>query len=496
MNYFADALRDEASVTTTENGARVYSTTGNALLDLFARIGGMRKAEAREVEAAWLRARDYDKELADNLILYTRDVRNGGIGERRLGRIMLKLLALKDPTKVSRNLDTIVKAGRWDDLFVLEGTKVETEMMEYLRKQFRQDIVSMGQKSKDVSLLAKWLPSANTHSKETRRLARKVYTYFGISERVYRKTLSALRAYIDVVEKKMSAQEFGAITYEHVPSVAMTRYRSAFGRHDFERFDEYIKAVTRGDKKINASVSYPYEFVMPYIRRASGWNAKVTVDPVLEAQWKALPNFVEGEHNVVVMADVSGSMTTDNYKPMATSVSLGIYFAERNKGAYKDMLMTFTDTPTLYELNPHETVADRVNKVMSHVGFNTDLDRALAKIYDVASRCGEAPSALVIISDGEIDAYCRQLERYGSCVADIAEKWQRKYAAIGLQAPKLIMWNVESRGARYIAKKKNFGVSYISGSSAATFKELATLISMDAVTAMTEILSKPQFQWH
>ncbi len=62
-------------------------------------------------------------------------------------------------------------------------------------------------------------------------------------------------------------------------------------------------------------------------------------------------------------------------------------------------------------------------------------------------------------------------------------------------APKLIMWNVESRGSRYLGKKENPGIAYISGSSASSFKELATLISMDAVTAMTRILTKPQFQW-
>jgi hypothetical protein len=259
---FADSMRNAANYTTTENGAAVFKTTGNAVLDLFARVGGMRKADAHEVEAAWLRARDYDKELADNLILYTRDIRNGGIGERRLGQIMLKLLALKDPAKVARNLDTIVSAGRWDDLFVLQGTKVETEMMEFIRTQFRQDIVDMG-KGKSISLLAKWLPSANTSSKETRKLARKVYTFFGISERTYRKTLAALRKHLDVVETKMSAQEFDEIDYQKVPSVAMTRYRSAFGRHDFERFDQFIKAVTRGEAKINASTSYPYDLIMP-----------------------------------------------------------------------------------------------------------------------------------------------------------------------------------------------------------------------------------------
>jgi phosphatidate phosphatase APP1 len=57
------------------------------------------------------------------------------------------------------------------------------------------------------------------------------------------------------------------------------------------------------------------------------------------------------------------------------------------------------------------------------------------------------------------------------------------------------MWNVASRGSRYLAKKDDVGIAYISGSSASTFKELTTLIAMDAVTAMKMILSKPQFQW-
>ena len=487
---FADSMRNAANRTLTENGAPAYKTTGNAVLDLFARVGGMRKADVHEVEAAWLRARDYDKELADNLILYTRDIRNGGIGERRLGQIMLKLLALKDPSKVSRNLDTIVSAGRWDDLFVLQGTKVETEMMEFIRAQFRQDIVDMGN-GKPISLLAKWLPSANASSKETRKLARKVYTFFGISERTYRKTLSALRNHLDVVEKKMSAQEFNEIDYSKVPSVAMTRYRSAFGRHDFERFDQFIKAVTRGETKINASTSYPYDLIMPYVRNLGGWHHNAVIaDSVLEAQWKALPNYVEGNHNVVVMSDVSGSMTIDNYKPMATSISLGIYFAERNTGAYKNLMMSFTDHPQLFELNPHATVASRVTEIMQHVGFNTNLDLALAKIFDIARESGDVPSALVVISDGEIDNYARNHD-----VNNIVEKWQAKYAQYGMTAPKLIMWNVESRGSRYLARKENIGIAYISGSSASAFKELSTLIAMDAVTAMTRILTKPAFQW-
>lgn len=491
MSNFANSFRNQTNVTYTENGAKVYSTTGNAVLNLFARIGGMRKATEGELNRMYLDARNTDKELADNLILYARNIREGGIGERRIARTLLKTLALKDPAKVARNLDTIVSAGRWDDLFVLEGTSVETEALDFMKAQFRKDITGMTNKE-SISLLAKWLPSPNTSSAETRRLARKVYTYFGINERTYRKTLSALRKYLDVVEKKMSANDFSLIDYQAVPSVAMTRYRSAFGRHDYERFDKYINAVTKGQAKINASVSYPYDLITPYINQCGGWCSRGVrnVDKVLEAQWKALPNYVEGNHNVIVMSDVSGSMFCENNRPIATSVSLGIYFAERNTGAYKNLFLTFTDEPSLYELDPNATVASRVNEVMSHVGYNTNLDGAFDAIFRTAVNCGEAPEALVIISDGEIDSFCSRRD-----VDSIVEKWQRKYAERGLVAPKLIMWNVCSRGNRFISKAGNPGIAYVSGSSAATFKELTTLITMDAVTAMTEILTKPQFCW-
>lgn len=491
---FARNFRNGSNFTTTENGATVHSTTGSSVLNLFARIGGLRNADANEITSMYLDARNENEELADNMILYARNIREGGIGERRIAKILLKALALKDPIKIIRNFDTIVSAGRWDDLFVFEDTSIENDAFEFMKEQFRKDILDM-KDNKSISLLAKWLPSCNTSSAETRRLARKIYTFFGINERTYRKTLSAMRKYLNIVEKKMSANEFNTIDYEAVPSVAMTRYRSAFGKHDFERFNAYINAVTNGEAKINASVSYPYELIMPYVRHFNGWSARTPeIDDILEAQWKALPNYVDGNHNVIVMADVSGSMTADNYKPLATSTSLAIYFAERNTGDYKNLIMTFTDHPMLYEINPNDTLASKAAQVNSHVGFNTNLDEAFQKIYDIAINSGEAPEALVVISDGEIDCYCSRMKYYGG-VEGIAEKWQRVYANAGLIAPKIIMWNVESRGSRFIADKTNEGVSYISGSSAATFKELTTLITKDAMAAMTEILTKPQFTW-
>lgn len=145
MSIFADSMRAQANMTTTENGAAVYKTTKNPVLDLFARIGGLRDADANEIERLWLDARNFDKELADNMVLYARDIRNSGLGERRIGHILLRALAFVDPKKIERNFDTIVNAGRWDDLYIFIDTPVEEAMWAFIKNQFRKDIIAIAE---------------------------------------------------------------------------------------------------------------------------------------------------------------------------------------------------------------------------------------------------------------------------------------------------------------------------------------------------------------
>ena len=486
MSNFANTFNRMADMTETENGGRAFSTTGSTLLDLFANIGGMRNREMSDVAAQWRAARKEDKELTDNLVLYARDVRNAGLGERKIGRSLLKEMAQIDPHKVIRNFQTIVDAGRWDDLFVFVGTPVESDMWRFIEAQFRMDIKGM-KDGAPVSLLAKWMPSINTSSKDTRALARKTCAKFGLTERTYRKSLSALRKYIGIVERLMSAGEWDKINFEAVPSVAMSRYINTYNKRCQERFAEYKASLVKGEAKVNAGTLYPYDIAMKWFTTARYSGGLDVVD---EEQWKALPNYINEEYDVVVMADVSGSMTCDNYRPIATSIGLATYFAQRNKGAYHNMYLTFTSDPHFIHLNEGASLSDSLRKVCeAGVGYSTDLDKAFAAIYQVAIASGEAPKALIITSDMEINSWYS-----GNYCDSIASKWAKAYEKVGLTAPKLILWNVESRGGRVLAQQSE-RVSFVSGYGVSPFSNLTTLIEKDAYTAMREILSKPQFQW-
>ena len=99
LNY----LKQEANRTYTENGAVTNRSAGSELLDLFATVGALRRADEQEITNRFLRAWTEDKDLALKLLFYARDVR-GGLGERRVFRAVLRWLAVNEPKSLVKNL--------------------------------------------------------------------------------------------------------------------------------------------------------------------------------------------------------------------------------------------------------------------------------------------------------------------------------------------------------------------------------------------------------
>ena len=475
---FVDGFNAMTNMKTTENGAVAYSKLDSDVLSLFAVVGGMRKRDEADIVQMYHAARKEDKELADKIVLYARDVRGAGLGERRIGKILLKALAYIDHAKVERNFQTFVMNGRFDDIYALEGTPAETAMWQFMKDTLLKDAAAM-KAGKPISLAAKWMKSINTSSAESKRLARKFCTVAGISERTYRKTLAALRKYSNVVEVKMSANEWEDINFEAVPSIAMKRYSTAFGKHCPNAFTQYKRELTTGEAKVNAQTLYPYDITYQFM-----YDGNADRD-ILEAQWKAQKNWFKEDAKIVVAADVSGSMVG---MPMAASVGLAMYAATFNQGPYHGYYLTFTDKPYFYKIDENESLETNIRKVMRNVGYNTEMDKMFEAIYEMAVRENDAPDALVIVSDMEIDRFMR-----ANACDDIITKWVNKFRDAGLECPKLILWNAESRQNTYLARSNNPYVAFVSGVSAGTFGNLTELISMSAYEAMVKILSQYEF---
>jgi hypothetical protein len=424
------------------------------------------------------------------MLFYAGNIR-GGLGERRTFRICLRWLAINHPLVVRDNLTNIPHFNRWDSLFTLVGTPVEFEMWNYIRDQLGLDMQAVikekhGGKHAGISLLAKWMPTETAHAKETRALATTAMRKLGVTPRQYRKMLSALRAHLKVVESLMSAGKWDEVEYPAVPSYAMKNYLKAFGAHDKARFGEYIASLNKGETKINASTLFPYDLVHQYMNhRYYGAGT----DAIIEAQWKALPNYIEGENNILVMADVSGSMWG---RPIETSIGLATYFAQHNTGDYHGLYMTFTDRPHFVDISRETTLAGCVAKVNNtDVGYSTNLSAAFDHILNhaVANNIApdDMPKALIVVSDMEIDPYFRGRRGF-----DFVQTQKMNFARRGYELPKLIMWNVEARNDTFLSQSED--VLLVSGQATSTFHNLCqSLGGKTAWDFMCEVLNDPMY---
>lgn len=472
------------AVTLTENGAKTFDQTGSKVLDLFSRGGAYRTRSEQDTLKLILDAIDENSLLGLKTLFYLRDIRQGQ-GERRIFRVALKWLADECETVFAKNLGNIVEFGRWDDLFEAFDTASEDVMIAYVKAQLGADVRQPDDGK--LSLLAKWMPSINTSSKDTRYLAHRFAKAFKITPAKYRKTLSNLRSRLNVVEKLMSAGDWADIEFSHVPSKANLLYRKAFSRQQADRYTAFIKSVQKGETKINAGTIYPYEIVRDV---ASGASQPDT----LNALWSALPDYlVDNPHNGLVMADVSGSMMSGHgsIAPIWVSVSLAMYFAQRNTGIFKDHFMTFSDSPELVRIKSKNIVSAYNEISRANWSMSTNLQSAFDKILSTAVGAGipkeDMPSVLYIVSDMEFDVATRDNSKTNF------EAIKDKYKKAGYTLPNIVFWNVSARNDQSAAKKNDKGVALVSGCSPSIFKTAIGGKTITPYAVMLETINNERY---
>lgn len=474
---FMNAMKETMNVSVTENGAVGYRTTGRALLDLNFAVASLRSASEAEIVQKFIKAFVENPILAMRWLFFARDAREG-LGERRLFRVVIAELVKSNPEMVLPVIKLIAEYGRWDDLWcLLDNPKSAEVVYKIVDEQLTEDLKNM-EAGKSISLLAKWMPSANASSKETKKYAKQLYNALGLTEREYRKALSKFRKYLDVVEVKMSSKNWSEINYEAVPSRANLIYNDAFLRNDEERRRDYLGKLERGEVKINASVLYPHDIVHKYVK-AGYWSDTLNPkDAALEELWKALPDNVQGCGNTIVVADGSGSMTCSvgNTRVTALSVAnaLAIYFAEHSSGQFKDKYITFSEKPQLVDFSNCDSLHAKIQTALAHNEVaNTNIEAVFDLILTTAVKNKmsqeEIPQNILIISDMEFD---------GCATCGTGSGWRRerpsqglfasitqKYAAAGYKLPRLVFWNVNSRTGTIPVKENNLGVALVSGFS-------------------------------
>lgn len=479
-------LKKESNTTYTEKGGTAYRSTESYCLDMFFKAGAMRNSSAQEIADTVVRAYAENPDKTMKIIFFARDAR-GGLGERRFFRIAIAALVKTAPEAVKKNIPLFAEYGRFDDLCVLLGTPLEDDAVSVIKAQLNTDMAAMvaGEKA---SLLAKWLPSVNTSSKETRNMGRRLAALLDMSEPEYRRTLSALRRYTDIIENRLRERDY-TFNYEIQPSCAMFKYRNAFIRNDGERYTEFLNKVHSGEAKLHADRLFPYDIVRAAIEGNISPEEKLS----LNAAWKSLPDLsATKRENAIAVIDGSGSMTWGmGIRPIDAALSLGIYFAEHNTGAFANHFITFSETPRLVEIKGRDIVEKSRYCCTFNEVANTNLEAVFKLILKTAVKNrvpqSELPAKLYIISDMQFDR----------CVTggnnDVLFSSMRKlYRQHGYKLPEVIFWNVNSRCDAMPVTRSETGAALVSGYSPAVF-DMVMGGDCSPETVMNRILSSERY---
>jgi hypothetical protein len=441
LTSFATAFNN---ATATTNGDTAFKSTLDANVDLFYQAGASR---GKDISPLFDKALSVNEEVAVRTLLWLRDAREGA-GERQQFKDLV--LRLK-PEVIEKVIPLIPELGRWDDLLVFLDTPFERQAM---------GVVAAGLNLGN-GLCAKWMPRNGIAAAKIRKI-------LGIkSPKLWRQYLVSLT---DVVEQKMCSKDWGSIEFDKVPSVAAGRYIQAFLRNAPDAYAEYKERLVKGEAKINAAAVYPYDVV-----KAARYGDKA----VATAQWNALPDYMAGvEERILPMIDVSGSMDVPAgghgsgsvVTCMDVAISLGLYVAQRNVGQFKNVCMTFSSNPQLYEVPDNFADAIRDIAKWGYLGMNTNIEKAFveilsrAKAHNVAA--DQMPTKLLILSDMQFD-HC--VDGNGAF-----DSIRRLYAASGYTLPQIVFWDINSQSGNFPVTIDAQGTALVSGFSPSILKGVVT----------------------
>lgn len=464
MTTYSQALQNTPELSLTANGADTYASSLDANVDFFFMVGSSR---GKDITAQFEKAYQNNPDLALRTLLFARDVR-GGAGERQTFRDILVYLEKNHSQVIFDILPVIPFYGRWDDLLCFKTDAVRNAAFGFIAYALTE---------KQDGLCAKWMPRQSSKTDNTAHLLR---TFMGLSPKDYRKLLVSLT---NVVEQKMCAGDWTDIDFSKLPSLASARYNKAFARNAKESYDIYKEQLVSGEAKINASAVYPYDIIKTI---KAGGEQEIAV-----AQWDALPNYL-GDNFILPMVDVSGSMGcaangTGSLSCMDVAVSIGLYLADKQTGAFKDMFLTFSANPELQILKGN--LNDKLNQLQrADWGMNTDLEKAFVKVLDVAVKgnvpASEMPKYLMIMSDMEFDE-CTDGTAFNTL--------QSRFEQAGYELPKVVFWNLNARPGNVPVTQDQENVALISGFSTNILKSVLAAKNFTPAGVMLETIMSDRY---
>ena len=425
---------------------------------------------------AWV----HDKETTFKLLLWVRDAR-GGSGNRSGFRKCLKWLAVNDTKWVLNNIEWIPEVGRWDDLRTLFGTPCQDIAVALWFKAILLD---------KNSLAAKWAKRTDIPL----YLEFKRYSHGKVNMGNFRRFLAGNR---NVVETKMCKREWNGIEYSNVPSVAMARYTNAFNKHDEDGMLKFKGDLESGETTINASVLFPHDCV----------RTSLNGDTVIaDAQFDALPNYMETDENIIVLCDTSGSMETNiggSVEAVHVSTGLALYCSGKmpKESPFHKKFIQFESESKYSDWNGMSfSQALQSGSIFNGAVASTRIDKALDLILSTANMFkvsdDNMPKMLLICSDMQFtDATREGYYGYHDNNKDTKETLTeveislQKWDDAGYSRPKVVYWNLVPYGGQPDTVNSK-DIALVSGFSPSILKSILECGDFSPRAVMLKALEK------
>jgi hypothetical protein len=469
MNNSNTFVSNITNIATTENGAISFKSSLNSNVDFFFHGASIEKESIIEL---FEKAYNENKLVALKNAFYLRDIRDGEKKKDVIEKV-ITFLNQKDTKVLQAILPYIPVIGSWKDVFknVYMFNEETLNIVKNMIELVKDD-------SNISSLMAKWMPRKGENALILTKLLNfraKEYRQFVVSR-------------TNVVEQLMCSNRWDEIDYSKLPSVASKIYQKTFWRHSTDRYEKYLEKLEKGETKINSSVLFPHDIISMLLKNEGDITA-------LNAQWNNLPNYMENseKYNVFPVIDTSGSMESIAYGTtncMSISVGLGIYMAQHNRGAFKNIWCNFSTTPQINELK-----GNNISEIVQNIDYvNWGNSTNIQAVFDLILNTSinnkvlieDMPKTIVIVSDMQFD---RAINKQG-IEKDIYNYAKNEYKNYGYELPNIVFWNVDPKGRTTPIRFDEYGSVLIGGYSPSILKEILSgdIKNLTPLTFMLKVL--------
>jgi len=421
-NTFVKTGLEVSSETTSSEGGKKYSTTGDLFVDDFAAISRYKKPRSyQEVAQDMYTLWSVDPLLTMKLLLYVRLVtrktvldnntlsKQKGQGLKHEGIMRMLWVAVHHPNTFKLNLPLFIAAGSWKDVIQMMSFDLQYHGFKgrKLDWNFLSQVISAGLSN---DLVRKYLPTIKTNKKCTtlesqadtligRYLARKFFPNYPkeISFKKYRELKSHGTAH--QWQQLISKQLYDEINFNTIAGRALSLLVNS-------KFLENHKLANKYSDWVLSQPTVKFTGYVHELFKSVDYDIKPWVKETVNRQFQQLLE-ESTQSSLLVVRDTSGSMGGQvircNMSSGNIAKALALYFSYFLKGAFANTFGEFNKRCKLHQWIGETPVDKYLNDKCSCIG-NTNFQSVIDLFIELKDKGvpeSDFPSGILCISDGE-----------------------------------------------------------------------------------------------